>query len=86
MEIETVGLTVELIPAKIEPFQTFINRIERRPRVSLDVCIVNTKNDRAALVAGMKPIEDECSSAPDMKVTCGRGRKADACHAQKSSG
>src|SRR5438552_3406933 len=30
----------------------------------------------------MKPIEDECSSAPYMKVTGGRGRKADACHAQ----
>src|SRR5256885_723915 len=30
----------------------------------------------------MQPIENECSSAPDMKVTCGRGRKADACHAQ----
>src|SRR5438477_131403 len=30
----------------------------------------------------MKPIEDKCSSAPDMKVTCGRGGKADACHAQ----
>ena len=32
----------------------------------------------------MKPIEDECSSAPYMKVPSGRGRKADACHAQNT--
>src|SRR5260370_6959123 len=58
--------------------------IERGLRVWFDVSIVDAENDGAALVARMKPIEDECSSAPYMKVTCGRGGKADACHVQDS--
>jgi hypothetical protein len=66
--------------------ETFIDGIERGLRVSFDVGIVDAENDGAALVASMKPIEDECSSAPYMKVTCGRGRKADACHAQNFKG
>src|SRR5260370_21074443 len=58
--------------------------IERGLRVSFDVRIVDAENDGAALMARMKPIEDECSSAPYMKVTCGRGGKADECHDQDS--
>ena len=82
MEIEAVGLTVELVPAQFEPSETFVDRIERSLRVPFDVRIVDAENDDTALVAGIKPVEDECSSAPDMKVTCGRRRKADSYHAQ----
>ena len=60
--------------------------IERGLRVSLDVRIVDAENNGTALVASVKPIEDKCSSAPYMKVACGRGRKADTCHAQNSKG
>ena len=63
-----------------EPFETFVDGIKRGLRVPFDVRIVNAENYDTTLVAGMKPIEDECSSAPDMKVSSGRGRKADACH------
>jgi len=86
MEIEAVGLTVELVPTQFEPLETFVDGIERGLRVSFGVRIVDAENDGAALVASMQPIEDECSSAPYMKVTCGRGRKADACHAQNFKG
>ena len=34
MEIEAVGLTVELVPAYFEPLETFIDGIERGLRVS----------------------------------------------------
>jgi hypothetical protein len=54
--------------------------------LSFGIRIVDAENDGAALVASVKPIEDECSSAPYMKVSCGRGGKADACHAQNSKG
>jgi hypothetical protein len=82
MEIEAVGLTIELVPAKFKPLETFVDGIERGLRVPFDVRVVDAENYNAALAASMKPIEDECSSAPDMKVTSGRGRKADACHTQ----
>jgi hypothetical protein len=60
--------------------ETFVDGIERGLRVPFDVRIVNAENYDTALVASMKPIEDERSSAAYMKVTSGRGRKADACH------
>jgi hypothetical protein len=82
MQIKPFGLAVELVPAQFEPFQTFVDRIQRGLRVPLDIGIVDAEHDHAAPVAGMKPIEQKCSSAPDMKVASGRGRKADTCHTQ----
>jgi hypothetical protein len=64
--------------------KTFVDGIERGLRVPFDVSIVDAENYDTALVASMKPIEDEGSSAPDVKVTGGRGCKTDACHAQNS--
>ncbi len=87
MEIEAVGLTVELIPAEFEPFKAFMDGIEKGLRVSFEVRIVDAENDDATtLVASVKPIKNECSSTPYMKVTRGRRRKADAYHAQNSKG
>ena len=80
MEIQAVGLTVELVPAQLEPLETFVNGIERGLRVPFDVRIIDAQNDDAAMVARIQPIEDESSSAANVKVTCGRGRKTDACH------
>ena len=82
MEIEAVGLAVELVPAQFEPLETFVNGIERGLRVPFDVRIVDAQNDDAAVVARIEPVENKRASAADVKVTCRRGRKADACHAK----
>jgi len=66
----------------LEPLETFIDGIEGGLCVSFDVGIVDAENDGTALMASMKPIEDERSSAPYMEVTCGRWRKADAYHGE----
>jgi len=75
-------LTVQLVPAQFEPLETFVDGIERGLRVPFDVSVVDAENYDTALPASIKPIENECSSAPDVKVTGGRGRKADARHTQ----
>ena len=83
MQSEAVGLTVELVPAELEPFETFVDGIERDLGVPFDVSIVDAKNYRAAVVASVEPVEDESSRAPNVKVPGRRRRKTDACHTKR---
>jgi hypothetical protein len=80
MESNAVGLTVEFIPAELEPLETFVDGIERNLGVPFDVSIIDAKNDHATMVASIEPIEDEGSRAAYVKVTGRRRRKTDACH------
>ena len=84
MKIDAVGLTVELIPAELEPLETFVDGIERNLGVPFDVSIIDAQNYYAALVAGIEPIKDECSSAAYVKVAGRRRRKAHTCHTWSS--
>ena len=80
MESDTVRLTVKLVPAELEPPETFVDGIERDLSIPFEVSIVNAKNHRAAAVASVEPVEDESSRAPYVKVSGRRRRKTDACH------
>jgi hypothetical protein len=80
MEVEPIGLTVQFVPAELEPAETFVDRIERGRRVPFDVGIIDAENHYTALVARIEPIEDERASAAYVKVAGGRGRKSDTCH------
>src|SRR4051812_20707194 len=51
MQIEAIGLTVELIPTQLEPFEPFVNRIERGLRVPFDVRVIDAQNDRTGVLA-----------------------------------
>ena len=44
MQIEAVGLAVEFIPAEVEPVEPFVDGIQRRLRVPLDVGIVDAQD------------------------------------------
>ena len=77
---QTFGLPVLLVPAEIEPAQTFENRIERGFGVALDIGIVDAQDHRPAVVAGIKPIEDISARAPDVQKAGGRRRKPDSQH------
>ena len=80
MEIKAVGLTVELIPAELEPMEAFVDGIERSLGVPFDIRIVDAEDHRTAMAASIEPIENKGARATYMKVTCGRGRKADTYH------
>ena len=64
MKIEAVGLTVELVPAELEPFETFIDGIERGLRVPFDIGVIDAQNHHTAMVASIEPIEDKCAAPP----------------------
>src|ERR1700751_4542650 len=83
MESDTVRLTVKLVPAELEPLETFVDGIERDLSIPFEVSIVDAKNYRAAVVASVKPVEDESSRAPYVKVPGRRRRKTDACHTKR---
>ena len=78
MQIQAIGLAVELVPSQIEPVQAFEDGIERGLRVALDIRIVDAQDHGAAVVAGIQPIENERSRAADVKIARRRGRKADS--------
>ena len=82
MRIETVGLTVDLIPAEFKPMEAFVDGIERSLGVPFDIRIVDAKNHRTAMAASIEPIEDKGARAADVKITCRRGRKTDTYHAK----
>ena len=57
-------------------------RLEMPLRVPFNIRIVDAKDDHAALVARIEPVENKGSSAAYVEVTGRRGRKADTCHTQ----
>ncbi len=81
---EAVGLPVLLVPAEIEPAQAFEDGIEGRLGVALDVGVVDAQDHRAAVVAGVEPVEDEGARAADVQIARGGGRKADSKHGNAS--
>jgi hypothetical protein len=83
MQSDAVGLTVKLVPAELEPLETFVDGIERDLGVPFEVSIVDAKNYRAAMVASVEPVKHESSRAPDVKVPGRRRRKTDACHIKR---
>ena len=80
MERETLRLFVFLVPAQIEPAQTFENRIDGSVGIALDVGIVESQDHGSAIPTGIKPVEDEGAGAANVQKTCGRWRKSNARH------
>ena len=74
MKVEALGLAIVLVPAEIEPIQPLINRVERNVGVALDIRVIDSKNNRPAIVPRVQPIEYESTGATDVEVT-GRGRR-----------
>ena len=80
VQVEAVGLPVQLVPAEVEPPQAFEDGIERRFGIALDIGVVDAQDHRALIVAGIEPVEDESARAADVQISRGRGRKADSKH------
>jgi hypothetical protein len=80
MQITALGLAIKFIPAELQPVQSFINGIERRLRVALDVGVVDAQDHRALIVTHVEPVENKCPRAADMKITGGGGSKSHSQH------
>jgi hypothetical protein len=59
-------LAVLLIPAQIEPAEAFEDGLQRRFGVPFDIGIVDAQNHGATVVAGIEPVENESTRAPDV--------------------
>jgi hypothetical protein len=68
MKLEPVRLPVRLVPAKLQPLETVVNRIERSLSVSFDISVIDAKNHCAAMVAGIEPVENKSSRAAYVEV------------------
>jgi hypothetical protein len=78
MHGQALGLAILLVPSKIQPAQPVEDGIERSLRIALDVGIVDAQDHRAAVVAGVEPVEDERARAADMEKAGGRRREANS--------
>jgi hypothetical protein len=75
---QPLGLAILFVPTQIEPAQPVEDGIERRLRVAFDVGIVDAQDHRAAIVARVKPVEDERARAADMEKAGGGRREANS--------
>ncbi len=81
---EAFRLPVLFVPTQTEPVEAVEDGIERGLGVALDIGVVDAQNHRAAVVAGVEPIENEGARAPDVQKARRRGRKADSNHGNAS--
>src|SRR5579863_9390802 len=80
VQLDALGLMIQLVPAEIQPFQAIENGIDRGFGVAIDIGVINTEDQRAVVVTSVEPVEDESSGAADVQQTgWGRG-EADARH------
>src|SRR5579863_8640960 len=80
VQLDALGLMIQLVPAEIQPFQAIENGIDRGFGVAIDIGVINTEEQRAVVVTSVEPVEDERSGAADVQQTgWGRG-EADARH------
>src|SRR5580698_11479767 len=63
MQLNSVGLTIELVEAEIEPLQAVENGIDRRLGVAIDIRIIDVQHHRATITPRVEPVENEGSSA-----------------------
>ena len=80
MQIEPLGLAIQLVPPKIEPLQPVEDGIERSLRIAFDVGIVNAQHHGAAVVARVQPVEDEGACTADVQIPRWRGGETDSKH------
>ncbi len=73
VQSQALGLLIFLIPSKIEPTQAFEDGVDGGVGVALDIGVVEAKNHRSSVVAGVKPVENEGAGAANMQKA-GRGR------------
>jgi hypothetical protein len=78
VQFSTLGLFVFFVPTQAEPFQALKNRVDRSVGVALDVGVVEPQDHRAAIPAGIQPVENKGASAAHMKKSGGRGRKTNS--------
>jgi len=84
MEIDALRLLVLLVPPKIQPPQALEDGIEGGLGVALHVRVVDAQDHGPAVAAGVEPIEDEGTRAPDVEKARWGGRKADSMHENTS--
>src|SRR5215831_1835571 len=76
VERQPLRLLILFVPTQAQPLQSIGYETQGGFGVALDVGVVQAKNHRAAMVAGIEPVEDEGSRAAHMQKTGGRRSKA----------
>ena len=79
VQVEALGLkNGAFVPFDAEPFKPVENSLDEFGAVALDVGVFNSQHQRAAFVAGEKPIEQRCARTADVKISGGRGSESHA--------
>ena len=87
--IEALGLEVRrvrsadvrpLVPVEAEPAQAVHDSRDHLPRRTFGVGVLDAQHERAAVPAGIQPVEQRRAGAADVQVAGGRRGKADADH------
>src|SRR5262249_32161118 len=69
-----------LVPIETQPAQIVQDRVFGLDARTIDVCVLNPKDECPAAAPGEQPVEERGANIADMKVTCRAGCKADAHH------
>ncbi len=75
VQVEAVRLTIMLVPAEAEPLEAFVDGLEGRLGVALQIGVIDAEDHRAAMAAGVQPVEDKRAGAADVQIACRRRRK-----------
>src|ERR1700722_9872497 len=78
VQIEAFRLLVLFVPGETQPAQSFEDRLNAGLSVALDIGVIETQDHGSMVVAGIKPIENERTSAAYVEKTSGRRRKTNA--------
>jgi hypothetical protein len=81
---EAVGLFVLFVPAEVEPAQTVEDGIQGRVGIAANVGVIDAEDHRAAVMAGIQPVEDIRARTPDVQKSRGRRRKTNSRHGNAS--
>src|ERR1019366_10627028 len=80
MQGKALGLLVLLVPAEVEPAQTFEDGVDGGFGVALDIRVIQAEDHGSSVAPGVEPVEDEGAGTADVQTPGGRRRESDAKH------
>ena len=80
VKVEAVGLPIVFVPGEAKPVETVEDGVDRGLCIAFDVGVVEAEDHRAAVAAGIEPVEDEGPGATDVEVAGGRRGETYAKH------
>ena len=78
VQFQTLGLLIFFVPVQPEPFQALKDGLHRRLGIALDVGVVEAENHGSAVMAGIKPVENEGPGAANVEKPGRRRGKTDS--------